>query len=418
MGCAASDTAANDGAGSGPPSSHPTKAADRQSTPPALPEFDHLAAPALQRKYFTAFRQATHHVDDDVVSGRNAAGHATASVPHPTATWLAPLTRADLAKPLGKHPSIQNLSTAALRNHAFAAFLQESEARAGGSNRGAAAAAGTTTGSGLADLEALFDACAAASAAEGDLPSASDIQRAQQQSGATPRGGAGATSGNDAATSDEGATTDHDDGDSDDDDDDAPHPRVYRAFGQAGVSHLQAALDLGGDDAALFFLLFRLGAQAPWCVTRQSWRAGWAALLAFDMKSAQQAVAKLTTKFHEFRLDDPQFATFLDHWLFAFLKQGKTVDVDTAVTVWEGVLSERWQGTGMWVAFVRSRATRRGGGVVFRDQWEQLRRFAALGGWPECIGYDPDSGAWASIIDDFVVFTREQDGAVDAAAAA
>lgn len=84
----------------------------------------------------------------------------------------------------------------------------------------------------------------------------------------------------------------------------------------------------------------------------------------------------------------------------------KNLSVDVASAYWNLLLSEKFESMELWTEYIESKSSSGEVKFISKDQWSQLLQFA-LTIEKDMSNFDEDE-AWPVLIDDFVVWAREQ----------
>jgi DCN1-like protein 1/2 len=159
------------------------------------------------------------------------------------------------------------------------------------------------------------------------------------------------------------------------------------------------AIGVDPEGAASLGVAWRLKCKALGAIKRAEFLDGWANL-GIDSIDKMQTQAKEIAKTLENKTDFKEFY----RWLFDFVKvegDRKTIEVGTAVDMWNLVLTKHFTLLPKFLKFLESQGTK----TVSHDLWTMLFEFAR-DVKPDLSNYDAD-GAWPADIDAFVEYVRE-----------
>jgi len=164
-----------------------------------------------------------------------------------------------------------------------------------------------------------------------------------------------------------------------------------------GITNYLKSMDIDPEDPAPLGLAWHLKAKSFGEFTRQEFLDGWKAngvTTAAKMKTALKEVVK--------SMNDKSSFQPIYGWLFNYCAgtEKKTLDLDFAMDVWAVILPPHFPLLQQFLDFLTTQKNKH----VTKDLWDQTLEFAREVR-SDLSNFD-DSGAWPSVIDNFVEYVR------------
>ncbi|ORZ33216.1 Cullin binding-domain-containing protein [Catenaria anguillulae PL171] len=161
----------------------------------------------------------------------------------------------------------------------------------------------------------------------------------------------------------------------------------------------QLCQDLGVDpsDVVMLAVAYSLGCPSMCNFPRNGWVQGWSKLGCDSLDKMRAAIPKLRAE-----LSDPGFFKSVYEFTYTFSREEgqKSLNVETAVALWELLLTGRWKYIDDWLAFITANCKR----SIPKDTWNVLLEFTQLTSLDD---FDP-LASWPSLIDDFVEYYKHK----------
>lgn len=157
--------------------------------------------------------------------------------------------------------------------------------------------------------------------------------------------------------------------------------------------------DLGVDpsDVVMLVIAWKCGAAQACVFTQKEFSLGMEKLEVDSMDALKKKLGDVRSILK----DELAFKQIYQYAFdFARDKSQKSMDIETAVTMWRLLLSDRFERLESWISFVTTE-NKRG---VTKDTWNLIRDFS-INVDSTFSNYDADS-AWPCIIDDFVEWCK------------
>jgi len=173
-------------------------------------------------------------------------------------------------------------------------------------------------------------------------------------------------------------------------------------IGFEGSARFIQDLGLSEDSVLILVIAYKLETASMGLFTRDEWMSGMT-------KLESDTIVKLKAKLPEFEKAYKDPAQFKDIYKYTFgfakNKDQKSMDVATAVGMWQWVLGNRFPHVETFIQFLEERKPVK---VINKDQWMNFYEFCSTVS-QDLSNYD-EMAAWPVLMDEYVEWIREKRG--------
>lgn len=167
-----------------------------------------------------------------------------------------------------------------------------------------------------------------------------------------------------------------------------------------GSAFVALCEDMGIDmeDPVVLVLAWKGQAKNSYQISRDEWARAMTALHVDSLKKLKGTLSSIRAE-----ITEPEAFKEFYFFVFEFVKEdaATVLSNETAVAYW-ALLLPRWALVEQWSRYIAEVYKK----AITRDVWKQLLYFSQLP--PALPNYDAEEGAWPSVMDDFVEWSRGQ----------
>lgn len=153
-------------------------------------------------------------------------------------------------------------------------------------------------------------------------------------------------------------------------------------------------LGLDPEDVAVFILVWKFKVKTQYQISKDEWNSAFS-----DYKI--DSLNTLKTKLAQWKQDIKDASIYKQFYTYVFdytkAKEARSIPCEIAVPTWRIIFSGRYSLLENWLDFIENKYKK----AITKDTWNQFLDFSRTIS-TDFSNYDADSGAWPSVIDEFV----------------